>query len=104
MSRFTNHESRFTPSDLWTVVQVRGIEQGKSRLAAVLDQSIRARLNQQLLMSTLGAVGSWRGDLSRCVVVSPCQRALEMAARLGAAIVLEESGASGLNAAAALAA
>jgi 2-phospho-L-lactate guanylyltransferase len=104
MSRITNHESRLTSSDLWTVVPVRGIEQGKSRLAGVLDQAARARLNQQLLVSTLGAIGSWRGNLSRCVIVSPCQRALKTAARLGAAIVPEESGAGGLNAAAALAA
>ncbi|HKA45790.1 MAG TPA: 2-phospho-L-lactate guanylyltransferase [Burkholderiales bacterium] len=90
------------PSNLWTIVPVRGIEQGKSRLARVLDQAGRARLNQHLLTSTLDVIGRWRGNLSRCVVVSPCQRALETAARLGAAIVQEEANAGGLNAAAAL--
>jgi 2-phospho-L-lactate guanylyltransferase len=83
-------------------VPVRGIADGKSRLAAVLEPAARARHNRKPLATTVAALGRWRGDLGRCVVVSPCQEALEMAARLGAATVLETPGSDGLNAAAAL--
>jgi 2-phospho-L-lactate guanylyltransferase len=83
-------------------VPVRGIADGKSRLATVLDPAARARLNRQLLASTLDVIGRWRGDLGCCVVVSPCQEARGMAARLGAATVPETPESDGLNAAAAL--
>ncbi len=101
-SRITDHESRITPSALWTVVPVRGIANGKSRLAAVLDPAGRARLNRLLLTRTLEVMHRWRGDLARCVVVSPCQETLATAARLGAAGVCEPPDACDLNAAAAL--
>jgi 2-phospho-L-lactate guanylyltransferase len=81
---------------------MRGIAEGKSRLASVLEPPERARLNEQLLARTLEVVAGWRGDLNRCVVVSPCQRALVTAARLGAATLLEGADSGGLNAAAAL--
>lgn len=88
--------------ELWTVVPMRGIEQGKSRLAAVLDVANRARLNRWLLARTLAVVERWRGDLEHCVVVSPCDQALELAQRMGAAVVREMQDASGLNRASAL--
>ena len=95
-SPVTGHWSR-----LWVVIPVRGIAEGKSRLAGVLDPPARARLNRQLLASTLGAIEKWRGDLSRCVVVSSCRETLATAARLGAAVLDEGAEARGLNAAAA---
>jgi 2-phospho-L-lactate guanylyltransferase len=101
MSRITNQESRMTPSDIWTVVPVRGIANGKSRLAGALNPDARARLNRQLLERTLTVVDRWNG-LTRCVAVSPCEQALATAARLGAASVLETPDAAGLNGAAAL--
>ena len=104
MSRVTGHGSRVTSSDLWTIVPVRGIAEGKSRLAGVLDAAARARLNERLLESTLNAIGAWRGDLSRCVVVSPCSVTRQLASRRGAGVVDEGEEATGLNRAAALAA
>jgi len=89
------------PSRLWTVVPVRGYARGKSRLASVLDAGARARLNRRLLLSTLRVIARWRGNLSRCVVVSPCRRTLATARRKGAATALETPR-GGLNRAAAL--
>ena len=66
---------------IWTIVPMRGIEAGKSRLAAVLDAASRARLNRWLLSHTLAVIERWHGDLKRCVVVSPCDQALELARR-----------------------
>ena len=89
-------------SEIWTIVPVRGIERGKSRLAAVLDAASRARLNHWLLVHTLQVIERWRGDLKHCVVVSPCDQALELAQHAGAAIVREVKDANDLNRALAL--
>lgn len=97
MQRVIHNESR-----LWTVVPLRGMASGKSRLASVLDAAARRQLNQLLLTRTLDAIGRWRGEVSRCVVVSSCEEALETAARLGAVAVPEMADESGLNRAAAL--
>jgi 2-phospho-L-lactate guanylyltransferase len=86
---------------LWTVVPVRGIAEGKSRLAAALDADARAGLNRQLIAHTLRVVAEWRGDLNHCVVVSSCRETLALAAHLGAAVLDEGTVARGLNAAAA---
>ena len=95
-SPVTGHWSR-----LWTVVPVRGIAEGKSRLAAALDPAARARLNRQLIEHTLRVVAEWRGDLNHCVIVSSCRETLAMAVHLGAAVFDEGTVARGLNAAAA---
>jgi 2-phospho-L-lactate guanylyltransferase len=76
---------------------MRGIAQGKSRLASVLDAAGRATLNRWLLDHTLAAVAHWSGDLARCIVVSPCEDTLEQARRLDA-VALREAG-GGLNSA-----
>lgn len=81
----------------WTLVPIRGIASGKSRLQSVLDSGQRAALNRQLLAHTLAAIERWRGDLAQCLVVSPCEEALRLARAAGAR-VLREPG-SGLNAA-----
>jgi 2-phospho-L-lactate guanylyltransferase len=84
------------------VLPVRGIAEGKSRLATALDADARVELNRQLLASTLAAIEKWRGNLSRCVVVTPCRIAREIATERGAAVVDEGERAAGLNTAAAL--
>lgn len=89
-------------SDIWTIVPMRGIERGKSRLAAVIDDASRASLNRWLLVRTLKVIERWRGDLERCVVVSPCDQALELAQHAGAAVVREMTDANDLNRALAL--
>ena len=96
MKRITDHESRITLSRLWTVVPVRGLEHGKSRLAPVLDPAGRARLNRWLLERTLAVIGRRDGDLGHCVVVSPCAAALALARSAGA-VALPESTGAGLN-------
>ena len=83
----------------WVIVPVRGIASGKSRLAPALDGESRAAFNEWLLAHTLDAVREWRGGLDSCLVVSACERALAIAASLGAGTV-REAGVSGLNAAA----
>lgn len=89
--------------DWWTLLPVHGIATGKSRLAAVLDAEARAVLNRHLLTHTLTVIEAWQGDLARCVVVSPCEDALDGARAAGAHALHEPAGA-GLNAALAFAA
>jgi len=86
------------PSDWWTLLPLRGIATGKSRLAAVLDAKARAALNRHLLMHTLEVIEAWQGDLARCVVVSPCEEALACARAAGAQAWREPAGGD-LNAA-----
>lgn len=83
--------------EIWTIVPMRGIQSGKSRLAAVTDPASRARLNRWLLARTLKVIERWRGDLKHCVVVSPCNQALALARRAGAAVVREMKNANDLN-------
>jgi 2-phospho-L-lactate guanylyltransferase len=83
------------------VLPVRGLAAGKSRLSAVLDASEREALNRWLLERTLDVLAAWRGSLETCVVVSACERVLEIARARGAA-ALSEPMPAGLNAAAAL--
>ena len=99
MKRIADPKSRIRPSGLWTVVPVRGITTGKSRLAGVLDPAARSRLNRWLLERTLAIIGRRDGGLGRCVVVSPCEAALARARSAGA-VALREPEAVGLNRAA----
>jgi len=87
---------------LWTVVPMRGIERGKSRLIPALDDAERAFLNRWLLVRTLTVIRHAQATLRRCVVVSPCERTLELARLEGAGIVREPREATDLNHAAAL--
>lgn len=88
---------KLNPTRLWTVVPVRGLAAGKSRLASVLDAAERAALNRELLMRTLAVVSEWCGAPQRCIVVSPCTRALALARKAGAATLREGARAVGLN-------
>jgi 2-phospho-L-lactate guanylyltransferase (CobY/MobA/RfbA family) len=83
-------------ADIWTIVPVRGIASGKSRLATVLAAPARAALNRWLLRHTLAVIRQWRGDLQRCVVISPCGEVLVSARRAGAHAVMEPRGAGDL--------
>jgi 2-phospho-L-lactate/phosphoenolpyruvate guanylyltransferase len=85
---------------LWTVLPVRGIARGKTRLAGILDAAARARLNRWLLTRTLDVIESWRGDLGRCVVVSRCAEVFEMASARGAPVICEIDAQSDQNRAA----
>lgn len=80
----------------WTLLPMRGLDRGKSRLVPALGEAGRAELNGWLLARTLAVVGRWSGTLARCIVVSPCGRTLEAAARAGA-LPLQEAGVSDLN-------
>jgi 2-phospho-L-lactate guanylyltransferase len=83
------------------VLPVRGLAAGKSRLSTVLDSAQREALNRWLLERTLGVLGAWRGSLETCVVVSACERVLEVA-RVHGAQALKERAGDGLNGATAL--
>jgi len=54
----------------------------------VLEPQARAELNRRLLAIALDAVARWRGDPGRCIVVSACPEALEIAQRAGALALL----------------
>jgi 2-phospho-L-lactate/phosphoenolpyruvate guanylyltransferase len=86
---FINNELR-----TYVIVPHRGIQHGKSRLVGVLDDGARAQLNRWLLERTLEAIGDGLEHVSHCVVVSPCEEALELACGLGAT-VLREAASSG---------
>jgi 2-phospho-L-lactate guanylyltransferase len=81
----------------WTLLPLRGIASGKSRLAPLLDAGARVALNRQLLTRTLEAIEQWRGNLAQCLVISPCDTALELARNAGAQPLRDTGG--GLNAA-----
>lgn len=80
----------------WTLLPVRGIASGKSRLAALLDAPARVALNRHLLTQTLQVIEEWRGSLARCAVVSPCDETLDIARAAGAQAWREAAG-SDLN-------
>jgi len=54
----------------WTIVPVRGLATGKSRLAGLLGAQERRALNAMLLERALDAIEGSEGDLSRCIVAS----------------------------------
>ena len=81
------------------MLPLRGFARGKTRLAGTLDGGARGRLNRQLLRHTLKVLARWMGSLERCIVVSPCARALHYAAQRGAGALAQPRPGSGLNAA-----
>ena len=82
----------------WTIVPMRGLVTGKSRLAGLLTAEERCSLNTDLFGRALDAVVAMDGSTARCIVASAGQDALELARRRGA-IALEEAPDTGLNAA-----
>lgn len=79
---------------------MRGFARGKTRLAGKLDLAERTRLNRWLFARTLDVIEAWRGDLTRCVVVSRCLQVFEIAASRGAPVVCEADAESDQNRAA----
>lgn len=82
----------------WTLVPMRGLALGKSRLAPVLAPAARLALNALLLRRALDAVVAMDGSAARCIVASAGQDALALARQHGA-VPLEEAPGTGLNAA-----
>jgi 2-phospho-L-lactate guanylyltransferase len=87
--------------NVWAVVPVSPLAEGKSRLSPVLDAPARRRLNQAFLETVLGVAAAVVGP-ARTLVVSRCAEALAVASGCGAATLAETGG--GLNAALAQAA
>lgn len=89
----------------WTLLPVRGLASGKSRLAAVVSADERRALNNQMLNRTLEAIAQSReafempgNALAQCIVVSADADVLNLA-RLRGAHALDEGRNAGLNAA-----
>lgn len=74
----------------WTLVPLRGLASGKSRLAGLLDEGQRIALNTLLLHRVLAAVAAAEGDLKRCIVAAGAEDAARLARRYGAQVLLEE--------------
>ena len=93
----------FEDKHLLVIVPHRGVNEGKTRLSAVLEPAVRAKLNRWLLARTLRVVSAWLGDAQRCVVVSPCEVTLALARKAGAVALPEhtskQASTGGLNAA-----
>jgi 2-phospho-L-lactate guanylyltransferase len=68
----------------WTIVPVRGLATGKTRLAPVLDADDRRQLCTHMLLNTLAAIEGTFGGLGRCIVVSADPAARATAAARGA--------------------
>jgi len=86
------------PSCHWTLVPMRGLAAGKSRLAPLLAPAARIALNTMLLQTALDAVVALDGSAAQCIVASAGQDALALARQRGA-VALEEAPGTGLNAA-----
>ena len=85
---------------LYVIVPHRGVNAGKSRLSAVLNEVARGKLNRWLLARTVGVVAQWLGGAQgaqRCVVVSPCEVTLALARKAGAVALAERASTAGLN-------
>lgn len=86
---------------LWTIVPIRGLASGKSRLAGILDPQSRQRLNAAMLARTLRAIQAATGSLERCIVISAQADARVLAVATGATVLADPHVAvqPGLNAA-----
>jgi 2-phospho-L-lactate guanylyltransferase len=72
----------------WTIVPIRGLASGKTRLAGLLDADSRAALNAALLQRVLGAVAAAEGGLARCIVAAGAEDAARIARSCGAQVLL----------------
>ena len=79
----------------WAILPVKPLRLGKSRLAGVLDENERFRLNQELLENTLQVLTAVP-ELERVLVISRDPQVLALARDLKAC-TLQESGTRGLN-------
>lgn len=78
----------------WTIVPIRGLASGKTRLAPALDAQGRLQLCTQLLLGTLDAVQATFGSLERCIVVSADPAARSLAQARAASTLCDPPGAS----------
>jgi 2-phospho-L-lactate guanylyltransferase len=74
---------------IWAIVPVKPLRHGKSRLAGVLNEDQRTRLNRRLLEHTL-MVLSEIPEISSMLVISRDPAALSVARNLGARTLLED--------------
>jgi 2-phospho-L-lactate/phosphoenolpyruvate guanylyltransferase len=72
----------------WTIVPIRGLASGKTRLAGLLDSDGRAALNAALLQRVLGAVAAADGGLQRCIVAAGAEDAARVGRSCGARVLL----------------
>lgn len=72
----------------WTIVPIRGLASGKTRLAGLLDADGRAALNALLLQRVLGAVAAAEDGLQRCIVAAGAEDAARLARSCGARVLL----------------
>ncbi len=80
---------------LWAIVPVKPLRRGKSRLAGVLSEVERTRLNKNLLTHTIDTLKTIP-EIEQVLVISRDQAALALAREHGARTV-QENGASQLN-------
>lgn len=80
---------------LWAIVPVKPLRRGKSRLAGVLSEVERTRLNRNLLTHTIDTLKTIP-EIEQVLVISRDQAALALAREHGARTV-QENGASQLN-------
>lgn len=80
----------------WTIIPVRGLASGKSRLAATLGVAERQALNRLLLDTVLDAVAGAEGGLSRCIVAAGADDAAHVARQRGAQVI-GDAGCGDLN-------
>lgn len=66
------------PPALWIVIPVKPLDEGKSRLAGVLDATERAGLTRRCLLHVLATVAAW-GKAAGVLVVSRDRAVLELA-------------------------
>lgn len=80
---------------VWLLLPVKGLAAGKSRLCGCLDDSTRIALNEALLRRAVSNACAFPGG-AHTLVISACERALRIAADLGARTRVQRS-TSGLN-------
>jgi 2-phospho-L-lactate guanylyltransferase len=81
----------------WLAIPVKSLHEGKSRLAGVLSDLQRHRLNTMLLEHVLAQAAQFPGA-EHTLIVTPCAQAAAVARRAGVE-VLVEGGVKGMNAA-----
>ena len=74
---------------LWLVVPVKPFGEGKSRLAAVLSPTLRAKFSQRWLTHVLTTATAW-AHLAGVAVISRDPAVLSLASDLGALPIIEE--------------
>jgi 2-phospho-L-lactate guanylyltransferase len=80
----------------WILIPVRSLATGKSRLAAVLDDGARRRLNEQLLARAMAAASEFPG-IERTAVISDCADASWVATQAGALSLRQTNNELGLS-------